>query len=149
MKGRDGGGADGYGGATRDFIRPFVYRRYLDFGVFDSLRDMKALIAREVARHELDQDLKLGAGGIRELEFIVQSMQLVRGGSDQRLQNAGLLEVLPLLAGAKLLPKAAVDALHDAYLTLRKAENPLQSTPDEQRHSLPAHPPDPAPRLLT
>ena len=104
-------------------IQPFVYRRYLDFGVFESLRDMKALIAREVARRDLDQHLKLGPGGIRELEFIVQSMQLVRGGSDRRLQNNGLLEVLPLLAGAKLLSKPAVAELHDAYLALRKAEN--------------------------
>ena len=63
---------------------------------------MKALIAREVSRRELDQHLKLGRGGIREIEFIVQSMQLVRGGSDRRLQNASLLEVLPLLAGSKL-----------------------------------------------
>ena len=135
-------GADVYASATRDFIRPFVYRRYLDFGVFDSLRDMKALIAREVARHDLDQDLKLGAGGIRELEFVVQSMQLVRGGSEQRLQNAGLLEVLPLLAGAKLLPKSAVTELHDAYLTLRKAENAVQMIRDEQIHSIPDDPCD-------
>jgi glutamine synthetase adenylyltransferase/Zn-dependent oligopeptidase len=130
-------GADAYASANQDFIRPFVYRRYLDFGVFDSLRDMKALIAREVARHELDQDLKLGAGGIRELEFIVQSMQLVRGGSDRRLQNNGLLEVLPLLAGAKLLPKSAVAGLHDAYLALRQAENAVQMIRDEQSHSIP------------
>ncbi len=75
-----------------------MYRRYLDFGVLESLRDMKALIAREVSRRELDQHLKLGRGGIREIEFIVQSMQLVRGGSDRRLQNASLLDVLPLLA---------------------------------------------------
>src|SRR5260370_3656329 len=142
MKGRDGGGADGYGGATRDFIRPFVYRRYLDFGVVDAVRDMKALIAREVARHEFDQDLKLGAGGIRELEFIVQSLQLVRGGSDQRLQNAGLLQVLPLLAGAKLLSKRAVAELHDAYLVLRKAENAVQMIRDEQSPSIPDDPCD-------
>ena len=130
-------GAAAYATATRNFIRPFVYRRYLDFGVFDSLREMKALIAREVARQELDQHLKLGAGGIRELEFIVQSMQLVRGGSDQRLQNAALLDVLPLLAGSKLLSRSAVAELHDAYLVLRKAENAVQMIRDEQTHSLP------------
>ncbi|MDB6083038.1 MAG: glutamine synthetase adenylyltransferase, partial [Gammaproteobacteria bacterium] len=130
-------GAAAYATATRDFIRPFVYRRYLDFGVFDSLREMKALIAREVARHELDQHLKLGVGGIRELEFIVQAMQLVRGGSDQRLQNAALLEVLPLLAGSKLLSQSAVDELRDAYAVLRKAENSVQMIRDEQTHSLP------------
>jgi glutamine synthetase adenylyltransferase/Zn-dependent oligopeptidase len=135
-------GTHAYAAATRDFIRPFVYRRYLDFGVFDSLRAMKALIVREVARHDLDQHLKLGAGGIRELEFIVQSLQLVRGGSDRRLQNVSLLSVLPLLAGAKLLPKATVVELQDAYLVLRKAENSLQMIRDEQTHLIPEDPVD-------
>jgi len=126
-----------YASATREFVRPFVYRRYLDFGVIESLRDMKALIAREVARRELDEHLKLGRGGIREIEFIVQSMQLVRGGSDRRLQNASLLEVLPLLAGSKLMSAADVAELTDAYLILRKAENAVQMIRDEQTHSLP------------
>jgi glutamine synthetase adenylyltransferase/Zn-dependent oligopeptidase len=130
-------GAADYAAAHREFIRPFVYRRYLDFGVFDSLRDMKALIAREVARHELDGHLKLGTGGIRELEFIVQSLQLVRGGSDLRLQNSALLEVLPLLAGSKLLTRGAVEELRDAYLVLRKAENAVQMIRDAQTHVLP------------
>jgi peptidyl-dipeptidase Dcp len=135
-------GLEPYAAATRDFVRPFVYRRYLDFGVFDSLRDMKALIVREVSRHELDQHLKLGAGGIRELEFIVQSLQLVRGGSDRRLQNTALLEVLPLLAGSKLLTSSDVAELHDAYLVLRKAENAVQMIRDQQTHSLPEGPVD-------
>ncbi|HWJ34032.1 MAG TPA: bifunctional [glutamate--ammonia ligase]-adenylyl-L-tyrosine phosphorylase/[glutamate--ammonia-ligase] adenylyltransferase [Steroidobacteraceae bacterium] len=135
-------GTAAYASANQDFIRPFVYRRYLDFGVFDSLREMKALIAREVARHELAQHLKLGAGGIRELEFIVQSMQLVRGGSDRRLQNAALLDVLPLLAGSKLLSKPVVDELKDAYLVLRKAENAVQMIRDEQTHLVPDEPAD-------
>jgi [glutamine synthetase] adenylyltransferase / [glutamine synthetase]-adenylyl-L-tyrosine phosphorylase len=135
-------GVESYSAAYREFVRPFVYRRYLDFGVFESLRDMKALIAREVARRELDQDLKLGSGGIREIEFIVQSMQLVRGGSDRRLQNAALLEVLPMLAGSKLMSAAEVAELTDAYLMLRKAENALQLIRDEQTHSLPGEPQD-------
>ncbi|MEA3149678.1 MAG: [glutamine synthetase] adenylyltransferase / [glutamine synthetase]-adenylyl-L-tyrosine, partial [Gammaproteobacteria bacterium] len=135
-------GAAPYADATQQFVRPFVYRRYLDFGVFDSLREMKALIAREVARRELDQHLKLGAGGIRELEFIVQSMQLVRGGSDRRLQNAALLDVLPLLAGSKLLSKAAVEELQADYQVLRKAENAVQMIRDEQAHAVPEDPLD-------
>ncbi len=130
-------GAAAYAGTYLNTVRPFVYRRYLDFGVFESLRDMKALIAREVARRDLEQDLKLGKGGIREIEFIVQSFQLVRGGGDRRLQTASLLEVLPLLCGAKLLSKAAAAELHDAYLVLRKAENALQMLRDEQTHVLP------------
>jgi glutamate-ammonia-ligase adenylyltransferase len=135
-------GAVSYAKAYPEFVRPFVYRRYLDFGVIESLRDMKALIAREVSRRELDQHLKLGRGGIREIEFIVQSMQLVRGGSDRRLQNASLLEVLPMLAGSKLMSAGDVSDLMDAYLMLRKAENAVQLIRDEQTHSLPDAPLD-------
>jgi glutamate-ammonia-ligase adenylyltransferase len=135
-------GAQAYAAAYQEFVRPFVYRRYLDFGVIDSLRDMKALIAREVSRRDLDGHLKLGRGGIREIEFIVQSMQLVRGGSDRRLQNASLLEVLPLLAGSKLMSAGDIAELTDAYLVLRKAENGLQLIRDEQTHSLPDAPLD-------
>jgi glutamate-ammonia-ligase adenylyltransferase len=130
-------GAAAYVEANREFVRPFVYRRYLDFGVFESLREMKALIAREVSRRDMEQHLKLGKGGIREIEFIVQSMQLVRGGSDRRLQNASLLEVLPLLTGSRLLSGPAVEELRNGYLALRKAENALQMIRDEQTHVLP------------
>jgi [glutamine synthetase] adenylyltransferase / [glutamine synthetase]-adenylyl-L-tyrosine phosphorylase len=130
-------GADAYSSAYEEFVRPFVYRRYLDFGVFESLRNMKALIVREVSRRDLEHHLKLGKGGIREIEFIVQSMQLVRGGSDRRLQNAALLEVLPLLAGSKLISGDDIAELTGAYLILRKAENALQMMRDEQTHTLP------------
>jgi [glutamine synthetase] adenylyltransferase / [glutamine synthetase]-adenylyl-L-tyrosine phosphorylase len=130
-------GAGTYASAYEEFVRPFVYRRYLDFGVFESLRDMKALIVREVSRRELDQHLKLGKGGIREIEFIVQSMQLVRGGSDRRLQNPALLEVLPLLAGSKLVSPEDIAELTESYLVLRKAENALQMLRDQQVHTLP------------
>jgi [glutamine synthetase] adenylyltransferase / [glutamine synthetase]-adenylyl-L-tyrosine phosphorylase len=130
-------GAGTYASAYDEFVRPFVYRRYLDFGVFESLRDMKALIVREVSRRELDHHLKLGKGGIREIEFIVQSMQLVRGGSDRRLQNPSLLDVLPLLAGSKLISAEDIGELTDSYLILRKAENALQMMRDQQAHTLP------------
>jgi [glutamine synthetase] adenylyltransferase / [glutamine synthetase]-adenylyl-L-tyrosine phosphorylase len=130
-------GSEAYRAAYDEFVRPFVYRRYLDFGVFESLRNMKALIVREVSRRELDHHLKLGKGGIREIEFIVQSMQLVRGGSDRRLQNAALLEVLPLLAGSKLMSAENIEELTGAYLDLRKAENALQMMRDQQTHTLP------------
>jgi len=130
-------GADAYAATYRDCVRPFVYRRYLDFGVFESLREMKAMIAREVKRRDLEQDLKLGTGGIREIEFIAQSFQLVRGGSDRRLQSPSLLDVLPALAGSKLLPSGAVAELTGAYLVLRRAENAIQMIRDEQVHHLP------------
>ena len=130
-------GQEAYAAAYQEFVRPFVYRRYLDFGVFDSLRGMKALIEREVARRDLENHLKLGKGGIREIEFIVQSMQLVRGGNDRRLQTPSLLSVLPLLSESKLLAAEDVADLGADYLTLRKAENALQILRDQQVHTLP------------
>ena len=133
-------GAAAFGELFRAVVRPYVYRRYLDFGVFESLREMKGLIEREVARRELADNIKLGAGGIREIEFIVQAFQLVRGGQDQRLQTASLLQVLPLLAGGKLLPAAVVSGLQASYLFLRRLENCLQMRADRQTHVLPAEP---------
>jgi glutamate-ammonia-ligase adenylyltransferase len=118
-------------------VRPFVYRRYLDFGVYESLREMKAMIAREVARRDLQDNVKLGPGGIREIEFIVQAQQLIRGGSEPRLQEPSLLKVLPRLEGAKLLPAAAVAELRDSYEFLRRVENRLQMAADQQTHALP------------
>jgi glutamate-ammonia-ligase adenylyltransferase len=118
-------------------IRPFVYRRYLDFGVFESLREMKALIAREVERRELADHVKLGPGGIREIEFIVQAFQLIRGGRDRRLQTTSLLKALAILGDTRLLPANAVAELRDAYVYLRRLENRLQMLADAQVHQLP------------
>ena len=121
-------------------VRPFVYRRYLDFGIFESLREMKSLIEREVERRELADDVKLGPGGIREIEFIVQAYQLIRGGRDRRLQTPALGIALPQLDGAKLLPHALVVDLGAAYAYLRKLENRLQMFADAQTHRLPKEP---------
>lgn len=121
-----------------DMIRPFVYRRYLDYGVFESLREMKALIAAEVRRRELADNLKLGPGGIREIEFIVQSLQLVRGGARPELQSPSLLAVLPRLVGRQSLETAEADGLLAAYRFLRRAENFIQAMRDRQVHELPA-----------
>ncbi|MGH8148908.1 MAG: bifunctional [glutamate--ammonia ligase]-adenylyl-L-tyrosine phosphorylase/[glutamate--ammonia-ligase] adenylyltransferase, partial [Steroidobacteraceae bacterium] len=118
-------------------VRPFVYRRYLDFGVFESLREMKALIEREVVRRELRDDVKLGPGGIREIEFIVQALQLIRGGRDTRLQTSSLLGALAHLDGRKLLSPQAVAELEAAYVFLRRLENRLQMLADEQTHRWP------------
>jgi glutamate-ammonia-ligase adenylyltransferase len=119
-------------------VRPFVYRRYLDFGVFESLREMKGLIEKEVARRDVADHVKLGPGGIREIEFIVQAFQLIRGGQDRRMQTQSLLTVLPLLAGGKLLPARAAQELEAAYLFLRRLENRLQMLADAQTHTIPA-----------
>jgi glutamate-ammonia-ligase adenylyltransferase len=131
---------DAYAQLFRALIGPFVYRRYLDFGVFESLREMKALIEREVARRDLAEDIKLGDGGIREIEFIVQAFQLIRGGQDRRLQGTSLRRALPLLAGAKMLPAQAVGELDAAYVFLRRLENRLQMRADQQVHRVPADP---------
>ncbi len=121
-------------------IRPFVYRRYLDYGVFASLREMKALIEREVQRRELADHVKLGPGGIREIEFIVQALQLTRGGRDRRLQTPSLFAALTRLKETRLLPAAAIEELRAAYMYLRRLENRLQMLADAQVHRLPADP---------
>lgn len=123
-----------------EVLRPFVYRRYLDFGVFEALREMKALIARDVQRKDHADSLKLGVGGIREIEFIVQAFQLVRGGQDGGLRRPSLLDVLPRLGGARLLPPAAVRELQEAYDFLRRVENRVQMLDDAQTHELPDDP---------
>ena len=119
-------------------LGPFVYRRYLDYGVFESLREMKALIEREVERRELAGHVKLGPGGIREIEFIVQAFQLIRGGRERRLQTSSLLQALATLGELQLLPDAAAAELRAAYLYLRRLENCLQMLADRQVHQLPA-----------
>ncbi len=119
-------------------VRPFVYRRYLDYGVFESLREMKALITREIERRELADNVKLGPGGIREIEFIVQALQLTRGGRDRRLQTPSLFAALAQLADSRLLPAPAVSELRAAYVFLRRLENRLQMLADAQTHQLPA-----------
>ena len=137
VKARPVFGAGPFDELYRNVLRPFVFRRYLDFSVFESLREMKELIAREVERRELRDNVKLGPGGIREIEFIVQAFQLIRGGSKPALQTRRLLEALPLLAGQKLLPASAVEELGAAYRFLRRVENRLQERNDEQTHDLP------------
>ncbi|MCF6355927.1 MAG: bifunctional [glutamate--ammonia ligase]-adenylyl-L-tyrosine phosphorylase/[glutamate--ammonia-ligase] adenylyltransferase [Candidatus Polarisedimenticolaceae bacterium] len=118
-------------------LKPFVYRRYLDFGVIESIRDMKGLISQELKRKGLADNIKLGPGGIREIEFIGQAFQLVRGGRDPELQTRSILAVLRLLGERDLLPPFVVRELSEAYGFLRLAENRLQAWQDQQTHSLP------------
>ena len=118
-------------------VRPFVYRRYLDYGVFESLREMKGLIEREVERRELADHVKLGPGGIREIEFIVQAFQLIRGGRDRRLRTSSLFAALAVLESTRILPPQVVAELRAAYVFLRRLENRLQMVADAQVHQLP------------
>jgi glutamate-ammonia-ligase adenylyltransferase len=123
-------------------IEPFVYRQYLDYGVFESLREMKALITNEVKQRDLQDNIKLGPGGIREIEFIVQSLQLVRGGADEKLRCRELRVALKCLGHSRGLGRAAVSELLNAYDFLRKLENGIQAIRDQQTHDLPKEPAD-------
>ena len=118
-------------------LRPFVYRRYLDFTALDGLRDMKAAIAAEVARRELDDDIKRGSGGIREIEFLAQALQLIHGGREQLLRERRLLPALRALMETRRISRGDGDALIHAYRFLRKLENRLQMLRDAQTHALP------------
>ncbi|MCP0913015.1 bifunctional [glutamate--ammonia ligase]-adenylyl-L-tyrosine phosphorylase/[glutamate--ammonia-ligase] adenylyltransferase [Legionella sp. 27cVA30] len=116
-------------------IKPFVYRRYVDFSVIESLRSMKAMIEREVQLNSMLDDIKRGRGGIREIEFIIQCFQLIRGGRLPQIQKENALEALQALKQERLL--AHTDVLQQAYLFLRQLENTLQIHGDQQTHSLP------------
>ena len=118
-------------------LKPFVYRRYIDFSVFQSLRDMKGMIGREVRRKGMEANIKLGSGGIREVEFIVQAFQLIRGGRDTRLQTPELMSILSALGESCLLPVNAVTELREAYIFLRNVEHAIQGINDQQTQMLP------------
>lgn len=124
--------------------RPFVFRKYLDFGAIDAMRELRNQIRREVARRDMADNIKLGPGGIREIEFIAQVFQLIRGGRDTDLQCQPTLEVLPLLAQKRKLSRQGVQQLIAAYHYLRRLEHRLQYLDDAQTHSLPQHAADQA-----
>jgi glutamate-ammonia-ligase adenylyltransferase len=124
-------------------VRPFVFRRYLDFGVIDAIRTMHAQIRAEVNRQERlhperSHNVKLGRGGIREIEFLAQVFQLIRGGRDPALRERSTRRTLRLLAERELLPADTVEQLLEAYSFLRNLEHRLQYLDDAQTHTLPA-----------
>ncbi|KES15162.1 Glutamine synthetase adenylyltransferase, partial [Gilliamella apicola SCGC AB-598-I20] len=118
-------------------LKPFVYRRYIDFSVLQSLRNMKSMIEREVRRRGLTNNIKLGAGGIREIEFIVQVFQLIRGGRVVGLQTRSILTALQVIEQESLLNVNEVNTLRENYFFLRRCENLLQAIHDEQTQTLP------------
>ncbi|WP_072550305.1 MULTISPECIES: bifunctional [glutamate--ammonia ligase]-adenylyl-L-tyrosine phosphorylase/[glutamate--ammonia-ligase] adenylyltransferase [Candidatus Fukatsuia] len=132
-----GGDDNHYAQELCHMLRPFVFRRYIDFSVIQSLRSMKVMIAREVRRRGLQDNIKLGAGGIREIEFIAQVFQLIRGGREPSLQQRALLPTLQTIAELGLLPLTQVDQLSTSYLFLRRLENLLQTIADQQTQTLP------------
>ncbi|WP_111414963.1 bifunctional [glutamate--ammonia ligase]-adenylyl-L-tyrosine phosphorylase/[glutamate--ammonia-ligase] adenylyltransferase [Billgrantia lactosivorans] len=137
LKARPVAGDLGAGGELLGHLRPFVYRKYLDFGAIESLREMKALINREVKRRGMQANIKLGPGGIREVEFVVQAFQLIRGGRDTELQVTSLRTALSRLPALGLLPQEVVEELEPDYVFLRDLEHVLQALEDRQTQSLP------------
>ncbi len=137
VRARPVGGDLSQGAALLERLRPFVYRRYLDFGALESMRDMKRLITDEVSRKGLEGNVKLGSGGIREIEFTGQAFQMVRGGRIPALRDRSILKVIGELGRRGFLPPFAVSELTEAYRFLRTAEHRLQQVDDRQTHTLP------------
>ncbi len=123
--------------ALDQILKPFVYRRYVDFQAVGALRELKGKIQTEVRRQNLSRNIKLGSGGIREVEFIAQVFQLVRGGKDEVLQECGTWPVLASLVELNLLPEDAVKELTLSYDFLRDLEHRIQAVRDEQTQNLP------------
>ncbi|RUO40674.1 bifunctional [glutamate--ammonia ligase]-adenylyl-L-tyrosine phosphorylase/[glutamate--ammonia-ligase] adenylyltransferase [Pseudidiomarina aestuarii] len=121
-------------------LRPFVYRRYIDFSAIDALRKMKSLITQETRRQGVRNNIKLGPGGIREVEFIVQSFQLIRGGQQRQLQTVSLYQAYQALVDLELMKVADVQELLAGYHWLRRVEHALQQRNDEQTQVLPSYP---------
>jgi glutamate-ammonia-ligase adenylyltransferase len=132
------------GGDLASVARPFVFRKYLDYGAINAMRELHAQIRREVARRDMIDNIKLGPGGIREIEFIAQVFQLIRGGRDKALQIRPTLPVLARLGERGILDDATVRELAAAYRFLRNLEHRLQYLDDAQTHTLPTGPEDQA-----
>ena len=133
IKGREVTG----GSQVSKLLKPFVFRKYLDFGAFASMRDLKIQIQRDVNSKGMHDNIKLGRGGIREIEFIAQVFQLIRGGQDSSLQIKPTLSVLALLEDKGLLPEKTVAELSEAYVFLRNLEHRLMYVDDAQTQELP------------
>ncbi|MCD5983044.1 bifunctional [glutamate--ammonia ligase]-adenylyl-L-tyrosine phosphorylase/[glutamate--ammonia-ligase] adenylyltransferase [Pseudomonas sp. CDFA 610] len=137
IKARVVGGDQKAGAELLEMLRPFVYRRYLDFSAIEALRTMKQLIQQEVKRKGMAENIKLGAGGIREVEFIAQAFQLIHGGRDLSLQQRPLFKVLKTLEGQGYLPGAVTEELREGYEFLRYTEHAIQAIADRQTQMLP------------
>ncbi|MDP1658532.1 MAG: bifunctional [glutamate--ammonia ligase]-adenylyl-L-tyrosine phosphorylase/[glutamate--ammonia-ligase] adenylyltransferase [Methylotenera sp.] len=133
IKGREVTG----GSQVSKLLKPFVFRKYLDYGAYASMRDLKIQIQRDVNSKGMHDNIKLGRGGIREIEFVAQVFQLIRGGQDISLQIKPTLKVLELLKNKGLLPENTVNELSVAYVFLRNLEHRLMYVDDAQTQELP------------
>ncbi|MGN0902171.1 MAG: bifunctional [glutamate--ammonia ligase]-adenylyl-L-tyrosine phosphorylase/[glutamate--ammonia-ligase] adenylyltransferase, partial [Succinivibrio sp.] len=134
------GGTDYYGSYGHELLsllRPFVYRRYLDYGAVQSLRKLKHMIESEVRRRALNNNFKLGKGGIREIEFIAQVFELMRGGRFVELRERNLRTTLKTISKLELLPDEICSLLDKCYVFLRRTENVIQEFSDKQTQNLP------------
>jgi glutamate-ammonia-ligase adenylyltransferase len=131
------GGAPGYEAALTGTVQPFVFRRHLDFSAIASMRELSDQIRREVRRRDMLGNIKLGAGGIRQIEFVAQVFQLIRGGRDLALRSRPTLDVLDALRGRSILEAPVVERLAQGYDVLRRLEHRLQYLDDAQTHALP------------
>lgn len=137
LKARPVAGDLALGDALLETLRPFMYRKYLDFGVFESIRDLKSKIEAEVRRAGKETNVKVGRGGIREAEFVIQAMQLLRGGQIPSLQVTGFLQALDALVGTDVIAASEAEQLRDDYLWLRHVEHVIQAEDDQQTQALP------------
>ena len=135
IKARPVAGDVAFGQSLLDTLRPFVYRRYLDYTALTGLREVKALMDAEQGGSS--NDIKKGQGGIREIEFVCQSLQIIHGGRQPALRSTNTLDTLTAIASAGLLPADDVDRLRRAYLFLRNTEHCLQMVNDQQTQQLP------------
>ena len=137
------GGADARALALRSLVTPFVYRRYLDYGVFEGLRQLHRKVRDEAQRRAAGRpgranDVKLSRGGIREIEFTVQLLQVVRGGQFPEIRTRSTVKALHRLAARGLMKPETATRLADAYVFLRRVEHRIQFLDDQQTHCLPA-----------
>jgi len=137
VKGRVLGPQCDYALQLSQLLRPFMFRRYIDFSAIESLRQMKQMINHEVRRRGLTDNIKLGSGGIREIEFIVQVFQMIRGGREPQLQDQSLLNTLVQLEKLAIFNAGEVASLRASYLYLRACEQYLQQFDDKQTQTLP------------
>lgn len=140
IKARQVAGDFKHGAQFMAMLKPFVYRKYLDYGAFEELRSLKAQINQENRRKDRLDDVKLGRGGIREIEFIGQAFQLIRGGREPRLQQRGILDILQTLGEMELITAEDARQLTESYYFLRRVENHIQQYQDKQTHDLPKTP---------
>ncbi len=137
VKAREVAGDRDAGRGLLELIRPFVYRRYIDYSMLDGIRQMKMKIERELKRKGIEEDIKLGPGGIREVEFFGQIFQLLRGGVVPKLQERSIIKTIDHLADESYITRGISDRLKEAYDFLRRTENRIQEHSDQQRHALP------------